>query len=127
MIYRVLVFYPSSPSLIGLWQPDAVLPWQTVTLQEGVRGADLLAAVYELLGEHKLDLSQLTHLGAMTGPASYTQLRTMVATANALAWSLRIPLFGFNLHSQLPHDLPSLLTMAHVNKPLEPVYLHELK
>lgn len=101
--------------------------WVTHEVSNGSdSGPSLIKAITTLLEEHHLTYSEITHIGAMTGPASYTQLRIFIATANTLAWVNKIPLFGFKPDTELPDAIPSLLTHAKTNLPLQPIYPHQL-
>ncbi len=51
----------------------------------------LLAAIDELLGEHRRDLSAIV---AVRGPGSYAGLRVGLATAQGLALAARVPIRG---------------------------------
>jgi hypothetical protein len=127
MNYTVLIFCPGDESYVGLWQSQSKDDWTRIPLAKGAQtGPDIIQSIDQLLNSHHLKLNDLTHIGAMVGPASYTQLRLFVATANTLAWALQKPLFGFSKEADLPHDLPSLLPQAKHNVPLEPVYPHAL-
>lgn len=108
---------------VGLWQPHHDDYWHTVVIEPGARAdGQIFTAVETLLSLHHLPLKSITHIGVMPGPASYTQLRIYVATANALAWALHLPLFAVPTGSSLPEDIPSLLTSAKRDVPIEPIY-----
>lgn len=119
---NVLILYPGQESYIGLWRPHHATEWLTVPLPAPVRGPLLLQFIDTLLTDNHLALKDVTHIGVMEGPASYTHLRVFVATANALAWSKQIPLFSFSLADILPESLSHLITKAKRNVPVEPVY-----
>jgi hypothetical protein len=124
MIQRVLIFYPGNPSYIGLWQPSLPDLWQTQTVTSG-RTSDANAvfeSLHALLKKNSSTIKEVTAIGVMQGPASYTQLRSFIASANSMAWALRLPLFGFSADSVLPDNLPTLVATAHKNMPIEPVY-----
>lgn len=53
----------------------------------------LLIEVYKLLGK---DLKKLKGIGVISGPGSYTGLRVGIATANALGYSLKLPVVDIN-------------------------------
>lgn len=123
MHQTVLILYPAASSSFGLWRPHSTPEWVTFTLPDYNKAdLNLLSFLDTFLKEQHITLKQITHIGVMAGPASYTQLRVFVATANALAWSLKLPLFGFDETTALPQAIPSLLTQAKVNTPIEPVY-----
>ena len=117
-----LIFLPGETPLIGVWRPGYLPEWVGHTLAPKTSGTTLLHELQRFLAHEKLDLNQVKSIGVMAGPASYTHLRLFVSTANALAWSLAIPVFGFSAQSKLPEDLPVLVRQAKRNVPLEPVY-----
>src|SRR5687768_14392700 len=51
----------------------------------------LLSLIQDLVSESKIKLQDLTAIKVVTGPGSFTGLRVGVAVANALAYSLDIP------------------------------------
>ncbi len=124
----VLVFIPGEVSRLGLWQPhgSAEGTWCTADVPRSDRSQPgnnrVLTAVDALLRTNQLLLAAVTHIGVMRGPASYTELRLFVTTANTLAWVKGVPLFAFDAASDVPRDLPHLIASAKVNQPIEPVY-----
>jgi len=124
-MYTVLIFYPGDESYVGVWQSHDAVPWQTVPVAFGQTNHNaLVSAVGELLKTTSLTLKQLTHIGIMRGPASYTQLRSFVAAANSIAWANQVPLFDFPSDVMLPDTLASYVSAAHRNIPIEPLYPH---
>lgn len=124
---RVLIFMAGDENYVGLWRADAVPGWRTVPIVRSVpEGNQVLQALDALLHESSVPLTQITHVGVMRGPASYTQLRLVVTTANALAWALGLPLFGFSSEVSMPDSIPQLLVSAKVNIPIIPVYPTDL-
>lgn len=124
--YCVLVFYPGEGAFIGLWRPASDPPWQTIDIPAGPQPSKTVIGAIETLFKESGRLGEITHLAAMPGPGSYTQVRVFVATANALAWALGRPLFAIPPKTKLPSDLPQLISSAKINCPLEPVYPHEV-
>lgn len=57
----------------------------------------LMPTLEQLLKESKLTLKDLTHIAAVTGPGGFMSLRVGISLANALSWSLKIPLAGVHL------------------------------
>ena len=54
----------------------------------------LMPAIDKFLQAQKSPINQLSGLGVVTGPGGFTAVRIGVAVANALAWSLNLPLVG---------------------------------
>ncbi len=118
-----ILIFDAAQSYVGLWRPEAAQPWVTHTVADRSKaGNQILCALDTLCRSEGLSLTEVTHIGVMQGPASYTQLRLYIATANALAWARSLPLFKYSPDTILPDMLPSLLASAHVNLPVEPTY-----
>ncbi len=58
------------------------------------REQDVLQLIDQIIKEHDVTLHDLTAIEVMTGPGSFTGLRVGVAVANALSYSLSIPVNG---------------------------------
>ena len=54
----------------------------------------VLPMILEVLDKHKLVLKDISEIMVATGPGSFTGLRVGVAVANALSYSLQIPVNG---------------------------------
>lgn len=109
-------------SFVGLWCPDNHTPWVSLPITSNPGENKVIETIEVLLDEQGIILTKLTHIGVMHGPASYTQLRIFIATANSLAWALEIPLFSFGPDTNIPDQLPELIRTAKLNMPIEPVY-----
>jgi len=59
-----------------------------------LRAQAVLPAIVKLLQKNKLTLKDLTEIKVNTGPGSYTGIRVGLSVANALAYSLGIPVNG---------------------------------
>lgn len=117
----VLLFYPGEHSYIGLWN-GKTNAWKTQEVTPTPSGNRVISALELLLQTTNTPLNKVTHIGVLEGPASYTELRIFITTANSLSWVLGVPLFAFNAKNILPNEIPSLLSQAHVNRPIEPIY-----
>ena len=62
----------------------------------------LLQSIKEALDKEKIKLKDLTEIEVKTGPGSFTGLRVGVSVANALRWSLKIPVNGKNIDTDGP-------------------------
>ena len=61
-------------------------------------GEELLLSVIEsLLKKSGWKFDDLTHIAAITGPGGFMSLRVAISLANALSWSLKIPIAGIHL------------------------------
>ena len=59
----------------------------------------LLPNIRKILLKFKIKPAELDSIAVVTGPGPFTGLRVGVATANALAFGLKIPLFAFDVFS----------------------------
>lgn len=59
-----------------------------------LKSQNLLPLIDKILKKYKLKPEDLTEIKVNTGPGSFTGLRVGVAVANALGWSLGIPVNG---------------------------------
>lgn len=58
------------------------------------KSQQVLSLINEILKKHSTSINQITAIEANTGPGSFTGLRVGVAVANALGWTLKIPVNG---------------------------------
>src|SRR4051812_46280204 len=61
----------------------------------------LLSSIMEVLQEAGLEMKDLSEVKVATGPGSYTGLKVGVAVANALGFSLGIPVNGKKMETEL--------------------------
>mgnify|MGYP000514368107 CR=1 FL=1 len=61
----------------------------------------LLANIYKIFKDGGYKTSQLAGVLVVSGPGSFTALRIGVATVNALAWSLNIPILSISNKNNL--------------------------
>jgi len=61
----------------------------------------LLPLIEKILKTNKLEFKDLTEIEVETGPGSFTGLRVGVSVANALGFSLGIPVNGKKIESEL--------------------------
>lgn len=120
----VLLMAPGATPYLAVWRPSSANPFYTVSVDPKTTGPMLLDNLHHFLIGRQLTYHQLSHIGVMAGPASYTHLRVWVVTANTLAWTQGITLFGFAATAVVPETLPELIRAAKLNTPLWPVYPH---
>jgi len=58
---------------------------------------DLLLAIDKILSQNQVKLDKLKAIAVNQGPGSFTGLRVGISVANALAYSLKIPVIGVTL------------------------------
>jgi len=66
---------------------------------------DLLMEIDKILKKNKKVIQDIAAIGVYRGPGSYTGLRVGISVANALGWSLDIPVIGIKGASE---DLSAL-------------------
>jgi len=54
----------------------------------------LVPAIDKFIKSQKLSIKKLSGIGVVTGPGGFTGVRSGVAVANALGWSLNLPIAG---------------------------------
>lgn len=90
---RVLVIDTStSLSYVALFSRSKMLFLQKLPAGPSL---SLMSAIAEALKQSNISVKDLNFIATATGPGSYTGLRVGVATAQALAFSLKIPLITF--------------------------------
>lgn len=81
----------------------------------------LLPKMTELLKSNSISFKDLKGVVVYKGPGSFTSLRVSIATANALAYGLAIPVVGSNGNDWLAKGLKDLKT-AKINDFVMPAY-----
>lgn len=80
----------------------------------------LLSVIGSLLKKAGWKFDDLTHIAAVTGPGGFMSLRVAVSLANALSWSLKIPIAGIHLSdlraSRLLNPNPDSFLWLHSTK-----------
>lgn len=84
---------------------------------------DLILEIKKFFQKQKTNFEDLSKVAVVTGPGSFSKIRTAVATANALAFALKIPVLGIS-KDEVPVDLKKLLLMI-FQKMTVPVYDRE--
>ena len=58
------------------------------------KSQQVLGLINRILRKHHTSIDQITEIEVNTGPGSFTGLKVGVSVANALGWSLKIPVNG---------------------------------
>ncbi|MGE5298272.1 MAG: hypothetical protein ACM3KM_03855 [Acidobacteriaceae bacterium] len=69
---------------------------------------NLLKKIKEFLSANHTKLGELAKIGVVSGPGNFSRIRTGIATANALAFGLKIAAVG--IKSTNPSDLQKVYT-----------------
>ena len=92
----LLINSAAEPATITVVQ-DGNISGETQVADRKTLAETLLVRVDELLRQAAVPLGELQVIGVVTGPGPFTALRIGIATANALAFSERLPLVGVAL------------------------------
>lgn len=79
---------------LGIYDPATGTTHQYTWQADRQLARGLLAFIHTSLARHQADWPDVTGIGVLRGPGSFTGLRIGVATANALAYSLDVPVVG---------------------------------
>ena len=89
----VIVIHNSYNSVdCALARDNQVLVGTSITKE--LASAQLIPTIDALLAVQHYDLSDLSHIIVNQGPAPFTTLRTIIVTANGIAFAHKIPLVG---------------------------------
>jgi tRNA threonylcarbamoyl adenosine modification protein YeaZ len=90
-----LVFHHTSALVIvGIVQGQNIVIQSQIPYREASK--ELVVQVHKLLSTVSMTLSYLSYLACNIGPAPFTTLRTIVVTANGLAFASQRPMVGVN-------------------------------
>lgn len=79
----------------------------------------LLKMIDSLLKRNRIKLNNLKVVAVVSGPGGFSSLRRGIATANALAWSLRVPVIKVKTEQDLSQiKIPAIFKF----KPISPKY-----
>lgn len=73
----------------------------TLTEENEFGSQVLLPLIEKILKKNKLKFSDLKEIEVKTGPGSFTGIRVGVSVANALAFSLKIPVNGKKMETEI--------------------------
>lgn len=91
---RTLFFDLSAPTGLLACVEDATVA--SLEVDQRIGDHEVLTKVQELLKKAGWQMTDLTHVAAITGPGGFTSLRVEVAFANAISWGLKIPIAGIH-------------------------------
>ncbi len=94
MSYFITIQYPYQYLTVTLSSDKNILTTEIISKFQAVSG--LLPALDRILTEYNLKLTDIACIGVNTGPGPFNTLRSIIATANALAFAQKIPLIGSN-------------------------------
>jgi tRNA threonylcarbamoyl adenosine modification protein YeaZ len=113
-----------------VWKEEKILEHELLPLVEEMLASAGISLESPKIQEAK-ETKSLTHIACVTGPGGFTSVRLGVATANAIAYSLKIPIAGIPLSDErlamsdqrLETTLPALLSrLSYDDPPIAPEY-----
>ena len=119
-MHTLFLDFSSGTKSIGL-----ILPNSTAVLRpidDHTNEAGLMDTLLALLKAHNASLTDLHRIAVTVGPGGFMSIRVGIALANALSWSLKIPLAGIHLS-----DLWEVRTQTSDLKPQTFLWLHSTK
>ncbi len=111
-MYILRIETTDKKSRVALYSDEKILSDRFWVSKENL-GNDLLPKIVILLRKNHIDLGDLDAISVDPGPGSFTGTRIGVATANALAWSLDLP---------VTDKLPMAKIAKHFTLPVKPRY-----
>lgn len=79
---------------LRLYDKDGQLVDKFVSTSEANHSEELIKNIDALIEDNSISKADISKIVIVSGPGSYTGLRVGVATANAMAYALNIPIFG---------------------------------
>lgn len=110
MPYFITIQYPYQYLTVTLSCDQTILTSQTISKFQAMSG--LIPALKNILKEYNLQLSDIACIGINTGPGPFNTLRSIIATANALAFAQHIPLVACNGLELLLENSPDKNTVV---------------
>lgn len=90
----ITIQYPYTHLTVTLNHNKTMIDQIVIEKYKAVSG--LIPAIQQLLSSHNLKLQDLTYLGINIGPGPFNTLRSIIATANGIAFATNIPLVQVN-------------------------------
>lgn len=94
MSYIITIQYPYQYLTISLSDTTKLLSSTTISKFQAT--SQLIPAFQDLLTQHNLKLTDIACIGVNTGPGPFNTLRSIIASANGIAFAMGIPLVGCN-------------------------------
>lgn len=104
----------------ALARDNKIIAASSITKEQA--SAQLIPTISKLLQDKDLRLSDISHIIVNQGPAPFTTLRTIIATANGIAFAHDIPMIGidalevFMLAHVKTHQGPTVVLLNAFNK-----------
>lgn len=101
MSYFITIQYPYQYVSINLSFNTKIISSKQITKFQAM--GMVLPALQQMLTENNLSLADIAAIGINTGPGPCNTLRSIIASANAIAFAKKIPLIGCNGLDLLVH------------------------
>lgn len=105
---------------IGLFENDRKIAYETWQAHRAL-STTLHSKIKELLDAHKKTLQDIEAIVVYEGPGSFTGLRIGISIANALAYSLQVPITAVSGEEWIEDGIAKILT-GHGSKQVVPAY-----
>ncbi len=95
---------------------------ECITLDKRVASKKLIPTISDLFYTHDLSLHDISFMSVNLGPAPFTTLRVVIATANGISFASDIPLIGIDglqaimLENKSTDHIPAVLLLDAFNK-----------
>ena len=94
MSYFITIQYPYQYLTITLSDATTILSTETISKFQAI--SQLIPTLKNMLAEYNIALTDIACIGVNTGPGPFNTLRSIIATANGIAFATHIPLVGSN-------------------------------
>lgn len=101
---------------VGLYRDNVQLGYETWTAHREL-SATIHKRIADILSSNSLTLEGIEGIVVYTGPGSFTGLRIGISLANALAYSLNIPIIGISNEGWIVKGVGVLLSAPQNLKP----------
>jgi len=94
MSYIITIQYPYQHLEISISHNSSILETKMISKIQAI--GLIIPTIQQLLKNQNIDLSDIACIGINTGPGPFNTLRAIIATANGIAFSRKIPLVACN-------------------------------
>ncbi len=107
---------------LRLYSKDGLLVDKFLSTSEANHSEELIKNIDVLIKKNNISKNDISKIAIVSGPGSYTGLRVGVATANAMAYALNVPIFGINAEEKEALDLVFASSLSSFDSPAEVYY-----
>jgi len=107
---------------LRLYNKDGLLVDKFVSTSESNHSEELIKNIDALIIGNNISKTDISKITIVSGLGSYTGLRVGVATANAMAYALNIPIFGIKAEEKEALELAFASKLSSFDSPVEVYY-----